>query len=203
MDLPRHAWDTPPFLLIGSPIPPAQSVDAYVRSITWQPNEKRLNIFHEYVALSRAREPRYKLTKQHLFFFLNSIDTFQLFTKRDIPYLNVSQSHYLKNSYFLHYSPKKTFIHLHGYILSLTRKNNWNGDASISVHVACITSIIAEVSFISDSYVPGSITEFAASVDVSPRHTWRWLSRYIAEQTDSLGFCDRQIVQRSNWCRDW
>ena len=90
-----------------------------------------------------------------------------------------------------------------GIFLSLTLKKNWNGDASISVHVACITTIIAEISYISDSYVPGSIAEFAASVDVSPRHTWRWLSRYIAEQTDSLAFCDRQIVQRSNWCRDW
>ena len=30
VDLPRHAWDTPPFLLIVSPTPPAQSVDAYV-----------------------------------------------------------------------------------------------------------------------------------------------------------------------------
>ena len=48
-----HAWDI-------------QSVDAYVRtyvrSITWQPNEKRLTIFHGYGALSHARfawEPRY------------------------------------------------------------------------------------------------------------------------------------------------
>ena len=32
-DLPRHAWDTPPFLLIVSPTPPVQSVDAYVRSV--------------------------------------------------------------------------------------------------------------------------------------------------------------------------
>ena len=31
VDLPRHAWDTPPFLLIVSPTPPVQSVDAYVR----------------------------------------------------------------------------------------------------------------------------------------------------------------------------
>ena len=30
VDLPRHAWDTPPFLLIVSPTPPVQSVDAYV-----------------------------------------------------------------------------------------------------------------------------------------------------------------------------
>ena len=30
VDLPRHAWDTPPFLLIVSPTPPVQSVDANV-----------------------------------------------------------------------------------------------------------------------------------------------------------------------------
>ena len=40
LDLPRHAWDIPPFLLIVSPTPSVQSVDAYARSITWQPNEK-------------------------------------------------------------------------------------------------------------------------------------------------------------------
>ena len=39
VDLPRHAWDTPPLLLIVSPTPPVQSVDAYARSITWQPND--------------------------------------------------------------------------------------------------------------------------------------------------------------------
>ena len=56
--LPRHAWDTPPVLLIVSPTPPVQSVDAYVRtyarSITWQPSKKRLTIFYEYGALSHA-----------------------------------------------------------------------------------------------------------------------------------------------------
>ena len=30
VDLPRHAWDTPPFLLVVSPTLPVQSVDAYV-----------------------------------------------------------------------------------------------------------------------------------------------------------------------------
>ena len=30
VDLPRHAPDTPPFLLIVSSTPPVQSVDAYV-----------------------------------------------------------------------------------------------------------------------------------------------------------------------------
>ena len=34
VDLPRHAWDTPPFLLIVSPTLPVQSVDAYVRSVS-------------------------------------------------------------------------------------------------------------------------------------------------------------------------
>ena len=61
VDLARHAWDTPPFLLIVSPTPPVQSVDAYVRtyarSITWQPNEKRLTIFYEYGALSARGSP--------------------------------------------------------------------------------------------------------------------------------------------------
>ena len=34
MGLPRHTWDTPPFLLIVSPTLPVQSVDAYVRSVS-------------------------------------------------------------------------------------------------------------------------------------------------------------------------
>ena len=33
VDLPRHAWDTAPFLLTVSPTPPIQSVDACVRSV--------------------------------------------------------------------------------------------------------------------------------------------------------------------------
>ena len=42
---------------------PACTVCRHVpRSITWQPNEKRLTIFYEYGALSRAWEPRYKHT---------------------------------------------------------------------------------------------------------------------------------------------
>ena len=59
--LPRHAWDTPPFLLIVSPYPTrtiCRRVRTYARSITWQPNEKRLTIFHEYGALSHARFAR-------------------------------------------------------------------------------------------------------------------------------------------------
>ena len=62
MGLSRHTWVTPPFLLIVSPTLPVQSVDAYVRtyarSVTWQPNEKRLTIFYEYGALSHARFAR-------------------------------------------------------------------------------------------------------------------------------------------------
>ena len=62
VELPRHAWEAPPFLLIVFPTPPVQSVDEYVRtyarSITWQPNEKRLTIFLEYGALSHARKTR-------------------------------------------------------------------------------------------------------------------------------------------------
>ena len=33
VDLPRHAWDTPPFLLIVSPTLSVQSVDAYIRTL--------------------------------------------------------------------------------------------------------------------------------------------------------------------------
>ena len=40
------------------PTPPVQSLDAYARSITWQPNKKRLTVFHEYGALSHARFAR-------------------------------------------------------------------------------------------------------------------------------------------------
>ena len=50
---------TPLPSLDSLPYPTLQSVDAYVctyvRSIKWQPNEKRLTIFHECVALSHAR----------------------------------------------------------------------------------------------------------------------------------------------------
>ena len=58
VDFPRHTWDTPPFHLIASPTPPVQSVDAYAQSVTWQPNEKRFTIFHEYGALFHARFAR-------------------------------------------------------------------------------------------------------------------------------------------------
>ena len=61
VDLQRHAWHTPPSLLIVSTTPPLQFVDAYVRtyvrSITWQPNEQRLTIFYEYGARSTRGSP--------------------------------------------------------------------------------------------------------------------------------------------------
>ena len=33
VDLPRHVWDTPPFLLIVSPTSPVQSVDEFLRTL--------------------------------------------------------------------------------------------------------------------------------------------------------------------------
>ena len=61
VDLPRHAWDTPPFLLIVSPTLPVQSVHEYVRtyarSITWHPNENSLTILYEYGALRGRGSP--------------------------------------------------------------------------------------------------------------------------------------------------
>ena len=47
VDLRRHAWDILSVLLIVSPTPPVQSVDADARLITWQPNEKRLTMFYQ------------------------------------------------------------------------------------------------------------------------------------------------------------
>ena len=55
VDLPRHAWDTPPFLLIVYPTPPVQSVDAYVRTLGQsRDNETKSGwpYFYEYGALS-------------------------------------------------------------------------------------------------------------------------------------------------------
>ena len=49
VDLPRHAWDTPPFPLIVSPTPPVQSVDAYVRTYVRSVNHvttKRKKVDH-------------------------------------------------------------------------------------------------------------------------------------------------------------
>ena len=59
VDLRRHAWGTPPFLLIVSPTPPVQSVGEYVRSISHVTTKrKRLTIFYDYGALSHARAKR-------------------------------------------------------------------------------------------------------------------------------------------------
>ena len=65
VDLARHAWDTPPFLLIVSPTLPVQSVDAYVRTLgqsrdnqtkrDW-PYSMSMGLFP--TRASRAREPR-------------------------------------------------------------------------------------------------------------------------------------------------
>ena len=59
VDLPRHARDTLPFDSLPYPTRTIcrrirMYVRTYVRSITWQPNEKRLTIFYEYGA-RRAR----------------------------------------------------------------------------------------------------------------------------------------------------
>ena len=56
VDFPRHPWDIPPFLLIVSPTPPVQSVDAYV--CTKRKEVDRI----PWVWDSHAREPRYKVT---------------------------------------------------------------------------------------------------------------------------------------------
>ena len=71
VDLPRHAWDTPPFLLIVSPTLPVQSVDAYVRTYVRTLGQSRDNQRKRgwpysmsmglcLTRASRAREPRYK-----------------------------------------------------------------------------------------------------------------------------------------------
>ena len=41
--LPRHTWDTPPFLLIVSPTPPVQFVDActYIRSVNHMTTKRK------------------------------------------------------------------------------------------------------------------------------------------------------------------
>ena len=67
VDLARHAWDTPPFLLIVSPTPPVQSVDAYVRTLGQSRDnqtKKRLTIFFEYGALSPAIILKIQITKR-------------------------------------------------------------------------------------------------------------------------------------------
>ena len=61
VNLLRHAWDTPSFLLIVSPTPPVQSVDVYAQSITWQQNEKQLTI-----SMSRARGSPANIQKEFM-----------------------------------------------------------------------------------------------------------------------------------------
>ena len=66
MGLPRHTWDTPPFLLIVSPTLPVQSVDAYVRTLG-QSRDNQTKIGWPYsmsmglcpTRASSAREPRF------------------------------------------------------------------------------------------------------------------------------------------------
>ena len=43
VDLPLHAWDTPPFLLVVSPTPLVQSVDEYVRTYVRKLGQSRDN----------------------------------------------------------------------------------------------------------------------------------------------------------------
>ena len=65
-DLPTHAWDTPPFLLIVSPTLPVQSVDAYVRTLGQSRDNQAKRGWPYSMSMglcptraSRAREPRY------------------------------------------------------------------------------------------------------------------------------------------------
>ena len=65
MDLPRHAWGTPPSLLIVSLTPPLQSVDAYVRTYLRSVNQVTITWRKEvdhilWVWGSVPRAPRYK-----------------------------------------------------------------------------------------------------------------------------------------------
>ena len=49
VDLPKHAWDTPPFLFIVSPTPPVPFVDAYIRTYVRSVNHvttKRKEVDH-------------------------------------------------------------------------------------------------------------------------------------------------------------
>ena len=74
VDLPRHAWDTPPFFLIVSPTLPVQSVDAYVGTLG-QSRENQTKRGWPYFMImglcptraSRAREPRYYMYFKALF----------------------------------------------------------------------------------------------------------------------------------------
>ena len=66
VDLPRHAWDTPPFLLIVSPAPPVQFLDAYVRTLGQSRDNQTKRGWPYSMSMrlcptraSRALEPRY------------------------------------------------------------------------------------------------------------------------------------------------
>ena len=66
MGLPRHNWDTPPFLLIVSPTLPLQSVDAYVCTLGQSRDNQTKRGWPYSMSMglcpthaSRAREPRY------------------------------------------------------------------------------------------------------------------------------------------------
>ena len=66
VDLLRHAWDTPPFLLIVSPTLPGQSVDAYVRTLGQSRDNQKKRGWPYSMSMrlcptraSCAREPRY------------------------------------------------------------------------------------------------------------------------------------------------
>ena len=84
VDLLRHAWDTPPFLLTVSPTLPVQSVDAYVRTYVRTLGQSRDNQkkrgwpYSMSMGLcptraSRAREPRYQIDHEFTIFTLSNI----------------------------------------------------------------------------------------------------------------------------------
>ena len=97
VDLPRHAWDTPPFLLIVSPTPPIQSVDAYVCTYVRTLGQSRDNQtkrgwpYSMSVGLcptraSRAWEPRYETTRKS-FLLLQSNNLILLLSTLDLIYI--------------------------------------------------------------------------------------------------------------------
>ena len=76
VDLPRHAWDTPPFLLIVSPTPPVQSVDAYVRSVN-HVTTKRKEVDHipwVWGSVPRALRARGSPAKNSTFGYFDGIN---------------------------------------------------------------------------------------------------------------------------------
>ena len=68
VDLPRHAWDTPPFLLIVSPTLPVQSVDEYVCTLGQSRDNQTKRCWPYSISMGlvttralRAWEPHYKI----------------------------------------------------------------------------------------------------------------------------------------------